>query len=56
MSSETAATGSQDGRREREVGLTDRTRDLLDEIDVQLLDHVVVCGAGTVRLAARSLS
>ena len=35
--------------------LTGRTKDLLDEIDVDLLDHIVVSRTETVSMAARGL-
>ena len=38
-----------------DVSLTERVKDLLDEIDVQLLDHIVVSRTGTVSMAARGL-
>ena len=39
----------------RDVELTSRTKDLLDEIDVQLLDHIVVSRTESVSMAARGL-
>ena len=38
-----------------DVDLTGRWKDLLDEIDVRLLDHIVVSRTGTVSMAARGL-
>ena len=38
-----------------DVQLTCRTKDLLDEIDVRLLDHIVVSRTETVSMAARGL-
>ena len=38
-----------------DVGLTGRVKDLLDEIDVRLLDHIVVSRTETVSMAARGL-
>ena len=35
--------------------MTDRVRDLLDEVDVRLLDHIVVSRTETVSMAARGL-
>jgi len=39
----------------RDVSLTSRVKDLLDEIDVRLLDHIVVARSGTVSMAALGL-
>ena len=39
----------------KDVQLTGRTKDLLDEIDVHLLDHIVVSRTETVSMAARGL-
>ena len=39
----------------KDVQLTDRTKDLLEEIDVRLVDHIVVSRTGTVSMAARGL-
>ena len=38
-----------------DVQLTCRTKDLIDEIDVRLLDHIVVSPTKTVSMAARSV-
>ena len=38
-----------------DVDLTCRTKDLLDEIEVRLLDHIVVSRTETVSMAARGL-
>ena len=38
-----------------DVSLTARVKDLLGEIDVRLLDHIVVARSGTVSMAARGL-
>ena len=38
-----------------DVSLTGRVKDLLDEIDVRLLDHIVVSPTETVSMAARGL-
>lgn len=38
-----------------DMELTGRTKDLLDEIDVELLDHIVVSRTETVSMAARGL-
>jgi len=38
-----------------DMQLTCRTKDLLGEIDVRLLDHIVVSRTGTVSMAARGL-
>ena len=38
-----------------DVDLTSRTKDLLDEIEVRLLDHIVVSRTETVSMAARGL-
>ena len=38
-----------------DMDLTGRTKDLLDEIDVRLLDHIVVSRTDTVSMAARGL-
>ena len=38
-----------------DMDLTSRCRDLLDEIDVRLLDHIVVSRTETVSMAARGL-
>ena len=38
-----------------DVHLTGRCKDLLDEVDVRLLDHIVVTRTGTVSMAARGL-
>ncbi len=38
-----------------DVHLTSRCKDLLDEIDVRLLDHIVVSRTETVSMAARGL-
>ena len=38
-----------------DMELTGRTKDLLDEIDVDLLDHIVVSRTETVSMAARGL-
>ena len=38
-----------------DMDLTSRTKDLLDEIDVRLLDHIVVSRTETVSMAARGL-
>ena len=38
-----------------DVSLTGRVKDLLDEIDVRLLDHIVVSRTETVSMAARGL-
>ena len=35
--------------------LTSRTRDLLEEVDVRLVDHIVVFRIETVSMAARGL-
>ena len=35
--------------------LTSRTKDLLEEVDVRLLDHIVVSRTETVSMAARGL-
>ena len=37
------------------MSLTGRVKDLLDEIDVRLLDHIVVSRTETVSMAARGL-
>ena len=38
-----------------DMDLTGRVKDLLDEIDVRLLDHIVVARTETVSMAARGL-
>ena len=38
-----------------DMSLTGRVKDLLDEIDVRLLDHIVVSRTETVSMAARGL-
>ena len=38
-----------------DMSLTSRTKDLLQEIEVWLLDHIVVSRTGTVSMAARGL-
>ena len=38
-----------------DIELTRRAKDLLDEIDVRLLDHIVVSRTGTVSMASRGL-
>ena len=38
-----------------DLSLTSRIKDLLDEIDVRLLDHIVVARSETVSMAARGL-
>ena len=38
-----------------DMQLTCRTKDLLEEIDVRLLDHIVVSRTETVSMAARGL-
>ena len=38
-----------------DMSLTGRTRDLLEEIDVRLLDHIVVSRTETVSMAARGM-
>ncbi len=39
----------------KDLDLTGRVKDLLDEIDVRLLDHIVVSRTETVSMAARGL-
>ena len=38
-----------------DMSLTDRVKNLLDEVDVRLLDHIVVSPTETVSMAARGL-
>ena len=38
-----------------DMQLTSRTKDLLEEVDVRLLDHIVVSRSETVSMAARGL-
>ena len=38
-----------------DVQLTNRTKDLLEEVDVRMLDHIVVSRAQTVSMASRGL-
>ena len=38
-----------------DIDLTSRTKGLLDEIEVRLLDHIVVSGSESVSMAARGL-
>ena len=38
-----------------DMRLTDRVKDLLDEVDVRLLDHIVVSPTETVSMASRGL-
>ena len=39
-----------------DMDLTGRVKDLLDEIDVRLLDHIVVSRTETVSMSARGLT
>ena len=38
-----------------DMSLTTRTKELLEEVEVQLLDHIVVSRTETVSMAARGL-